>query len=149
MGLGRWVEIESSSTDNSKFLLKPAPAADTEYVLVVLASIQQFRWTWRILSRLDPLGSPFWQSFLSQSAEEDKWNLLAALLSYVCLNLSVCLSVRPSVGLSVSLSVCLSACLPACLPVCLSVCLCVCLSVSQSVSLSVCLLLTSHVCFIH
>ena len=145
MGLGRWVEIESSSTDNSKFLLKPAPAADTEYILVVLASIQQFRWTWRILSRLDPLGSPFWQSFLSQSAEEDKWNLLAALLSYVCLNLSVCLSVRPSVGLSV----CLSVCLPACLPVCLSVCLCVCLSVCQSVSLSVCLLLTSHVCFIH
>ncbi|CAL1165652.1 unnamed protein product, partial [Cladocopium goreaui] len=71
MAIGQWTEIESSSTDNSKFVLKPTPAADTEFILVVLASVQQFRWTWRILSRLDTLGSPFWRSFLGQSDEEE------------------------------------------------------------------------------
>jgi len=77
MAIGQWTEIESSSTDNSKFVLKPTPAADTEFILVVLASVQQFRWTWRILSRLDTLGSPFWRSFLGQSdEEEDKWDLI-------------------------------------------------------------------------
>ncbi len=53
MGRNFW----SSSTDNSKFVLKPSPPPNTEFLLVVLATVQQFRWTWRILSRLglDPV----------------------------------------------------------------------------------------------